>query len=199
MTQSETDRALDAVEESSTSDSSTFTAQNGIKLRLKKVSRLLVVEAGRKIEIPKVPVVHDEALDRKIDNPNHPDYLQAMQEYNWKVGNMGISAYWAMGTEIVQPLPAGIIPPESDDWFEIFEELGMSVAPLRADGSVPRSRYLSWLKYYALSDADQTELMTRLMTFSGEVSEEEVARAAETFRNQTPRPLLDGVPPSEEA
>jgi len=153
----------------------TFSASNGLVLKLKKVNRLVVVEAGRKIPMPPVPRFFNEDKGREEENPSHPDYLDAVREANYTRGMMTVSVYLTLGTEIKQ-LGEGMQRPDDIEWADTLIELGIDIP--RAQ----RPRYVAWLKYYALSDEELTALTNRSMRFSGITLEEDVEDAKKSFR-----------------
>lgn len=152
-----------------------FTARNGLVLKLKKVNRLVVVEAGRKIPMPAVPRFFNEDKGREEENPSHPDYIEAVREANYNRGMMAVSVYLTLGTEI-KSLPKELELPESLEWSQTMEELGIPIP------GASKPRYVAWLKYYALDDDELTELTNKSMRFSGITLEEDVKEAQESFR-----------------
>jgi hypothetical protein len=152
-----------------------FVARNGLVLKLKKVNRLVVVEAGRKIPMPVAPRFYNDEKGREEENPSHPDYIEAVREANYARGMMTIGVYITLGTEI-KSLGEGMQRPEEKEWAETLAELGIDIP------SASRPRYVAWLKYYALEDDELTELTNKSMRFSGITLESDVIEAKESFR-----------------
>src|SRR5437016_985353 len=63
-----------------------FYAKNGLVLRLKRVSRLVIVEAGRKIPVPRPPTMYIEEKGREEENPDDPDYILELNAANYERG-----------------------------------------------------------------------------------------------------------------
>jgi hypothetical protein len=150
---------------------------NGITFKMLKVSKLLVLDASRKIKIPKPPVVYLEEKSRSEENPSDPTYQEEKTEAEYARSMLIMHAYIALGTKPV------IIPPEiesieSNDWLESLEEMEIE-HPKSA-----RVRYLLWVKYVALPDEkDLNDLITAVMRYSGITLEGDTKAAADGFRN----------------
>lgn len=156
-------------------DLSVYMAPNGLKLKLKKVSRFVVVDATKKFKMPSVPVIYDKDKDREIENPNDPDYIAELRSAKFEQGMLAISVYLTLGTEVLE-LPANVSPVDATDWSEDLESLGITI-PIKG-----RARYVAWLKYYCLTDDEFNALAWQVMKFSGTVREEDVKQAMESFR-----------------
>lgn len=158
-----------------------FTSEGGLKLKLKKVSRMVVVEAGMKIDLPSPPKVWIPEQERYEDNTLDPDYEDELRraQYNKSIASTNI--YLSMGTEIIQPLPDGMVMPDSDEWADELSELGVGVPPK----SLRRMRYVFWLRCYALNDDDFTELSKATAYYSGHITEQQVQQIEDAFRSQS--------------
>jgi len=87
----------------------------------------------------------------------------------------------AAGTEI-ESVPRGIAKPESNDWLELMEVLGVDI-----DLDRPIARYLAWVRYVALATAADVTVITEAMSKGIGLTEEDVAATAESFRNRAVR------------
>lgn len=155
-----------------------WTSANGVVLKLKKVSRFVIVDMGRKIQMPKVPVIYIEDKDRTEENPNDPEYIAAVTEANYQRAMATITASLTLGTEI-EKLPDGMVGPQDDEWFEIMRSLDIDVPK-----DNKRLRYAAWLKYIALDDASFNDLIQVVLKFSGLTTETDVTQAQEGFRGE---------------
>jgi hypothetical protein len=164
-----------------------FTASNGVKLRLVKVPRFVINDLAKDIKEPPVPQVFNEDKQRWEDNPLDPAYEEARKKFLNDVGELSVKIYFSLGTSLVSD--NGLQGPEDDDWADALEEVGLTIPPK----DKKRKRYLAWLKYYALSDEDQTNLMSAVMEFSGATSEKKVAEAEESFQGEPARDTAEGV------
>lgn len=157
-----------------------FISENGLELKLKKVSRFLMAEAGRTVKAPKVPVVYIADKERDEENPNDPDYLAAVQDANFQRVSVTYATILAMGTEVVR-LPSDMEGYETDDWIDTIAGFGITDVPR----TNKRLRYAAWLKFIAIPDGKEFEgLITKIIRFSGLTVEEDVTKAEETFRDQ---------------
>ena len=161
-------------------DPSIWSSSNGIKFRLKRVSRMVISDAGRKIKDPKVPRMMNEDKGREEENPNHPDYIAELADVNYRRGMLAIDVYLALGTVVIE-CPEGVSLFESSEWQEDLELFGIDVP------ATGKARYVAWLKYYALSDDDLTALTLVTMRQGGATLEEDVTNAQAGFQPPSQR------------
>jgi hypothetical protein len=165
---------------------------NGIELKIRKVPPLLLTRAQEQIAVPKVPESYIEAKGETEENPNHPDYLKAVEEYNNAVNMAALNAMLLTGTSFADA-PEGIDKPEDSGWAETLDALGIPV-PTSTPG-----RYLAWLRYYALEDPmDMLEVMTAVGRVTG-IAEADVLKAVEAFRSGEGRGATSRGPADEGA
>jgi len=148
----------------------------GVRVRISRVSQMLLDAAVHKVKEPEVPIWYDEDRDREILNPSHPHYLAAMEEYEREQRLAAIDAAVLWGVELVDGLP------EDKLWLKKLKYFAEKL------GHIDLSEYdledefeLEFLykRYVALSADDLSELMPEMM--SG-VTEEDVAKSVETFQ-----------------
>lgn len=181
---------IDEVEELIPEDPFKFVTASGVVLKLKKVSRLLVADASKKIKMPKVPTWINEEKGREEENPNDPDYLQAVQDAKYQQAMLVYTVYLAFGTE-VESQPITMSQYFETDWAdEIKETLDIDIP------DKPKSRYVTWLKYVALDDEEVNVIMTRIMRLSGTLKEEDVQEVMDSFRSNKERNPSEEVPSS---
>lgn len=174
-------------------DPSIFVAENGLRLKLKRVSRMVVGDAAMRFKAPKPPRTFNDAKGREEENPNDPDYLADMIRYRYDIGMISVSTYFVLGTQVHGELPSSLEPVSADGWVE-------QVKAADPGADIPTSgprRYLAWLKYYALSDEDVTRLLRACVRHSGGTLEADVAAAQATFRDQQARDPANGVSPAD--
>lgn len=162
----------------STRAPATFTASNGLVLRIRPVSSHVIRDLMRTLPEPKVPIVHLEAKERDEPNPLDPDYIEAVAEYKLKVNDLTERAY-LLHTDVYSQLPEGLESYEGTDWSDFQRLVGLEIHTLG------RERYVDWLKYHALTDKDFNDLMTAILVAGGMVSEEAVQQAIESFPNNS--------------
>lgn len=170
-------QVVDSVGESF-KDSSRFKSIKGIVFKLKRVNKLAVVDATKKIPLPKVPVTYIPEKNREEENPMHPDYIEAVEDAQFKRGMVSVAVYLSLGTTL-DKLPNGVQSPTDTEWAEELTELGIDIS------EKPRSRYVDWIKYYALDDDELNELVKAVMRYSGATLEEDVKEAQDSFRDNS--------------
>lgn len=171
-----------------------YIANNGLKFQLKKVPSMLLAEAAGRIEDPKVPMVMDDDKGRPVENPADPDYRKACEKADYDRGQIMANVTLGMGTRVIS-FPDGIEKPEDEGWAQDILEL---VGP---DFNIPKAgktRYVAWLKWYALDDTEINRLLGAIGRFSGSVLEMDVAKAVDTFRRNETRPGSPGNTSPEE-
>lgn len=176
----ETRAALSAVRAVNGKASDRLPLSNGIVLKIKRIPPLAIREAATRVKAPEVPMWYNEATERDEPNPNDPDFLAALEEYsNTQV--MAISQVLMMlGTEVAEL--NGHDGPEANGWLRALRAAGVII---NEDDEF--DRYLAWLQYYALETTDDiASIMPATMALSG-VSEQEVEKAAASFRDSAQR------------
>jgi len=157
-------------------NSSTWTSSNGIVFRFRPVSRLIITDAIRRIKDPKPPLVMDPDKGRMEENPNDPDYVEAVADADYRRGMLAVDVYLSMGTEVVYR-PEELESVESTGWSDDLESFGLEI-PARG-----RARYVAWVKYYALTDEETNTLTLMAMRHGGATLEDDVAEALAGFQD----------------
>lgn len=153
-----------------------YVTESGLELKLKKVSRFLVLEVGKKIPVPKVPVVFIEEKGRSEENPNDPDYVKALQDSTNERGALVVTSIIAVGSEVAK-LPSGMPGPLDDEWIEVMAGVDIDIPKHNQ-----RLRYSAWLKYIGLPDPKEFDgLVTKILRFSGLTTEADVKDASDAF------------------
>lgn len=128
------------------------------------------------------------------ENPNDPDYINAMDIYATDVMSAVQSAYTQLGTEVVG-IPDNIPPADSDDWIEELEYAGLhfyrgaegeTLGKSDVDISTPFKRKAEWKRLVALNGAPTRELISGIAQLSGTL-EAEVIRAYAWFQARIKR------------
>jgi hypothetical protein len=156
-----------------------LTTSTGSLLRLKSVNRTAIQSIVGRMEKPKVPTYHNEDLGRDEENPNHPDYIAALDKYNQDVFNAVYDFILLLGVEIVK-LGENCLPENDDDWAKEFKFLGIIKKLPSENEEVFRNR-IDWIKYYILS-GDEFEFISDRITETTGVKEEDVKKQGESFR-----------------
>lgn len=185
-----------ATEHGDTNDDPTlFVCENGLRLRLRRVSQILVMDAGKYLKRPKIPRTWDEDKHREIENPTHPDYLEEVRHFNTEAAQLAINIYLMMGATPIEPLPSELEPIDGTGWVDM---LGVVYPELEVPPAGPK-RKLIWLKYYAMPDDDTARVMARISRLGGAIMEADVRNAQDSFRPDETRNPDQGVGASVQA
>lgn len=174
---------LARIKQSQADKASAVKLSNGVELLVKKIPSpkmidiLQLANNGR----PKPPVVMIERLGRKEENPDDPDYKDALSAFNVGRGKVLMDAFLMYGTQLYS-CPANIPGPDKpEEWMDGMAEIGLSAPTSK------RGIYLEWLKSVALEDEDDfTKIMNEVGRKSG-VRQEDVNTAAATFQSDSGR------------
>lgn len=168
-----------------------FTMENGVKLRIKNGSPLAfnqILREGNAAK-PRPPVVWIEEKGREEENPNDPDYINALLQYESELGLRALHACFPICTELLS-CPDDVMKPDDPDLAELIETMGLQPAKGRY------GRYVQWLELIACSANDLEELGNTVLRRIG-VKEEDVAEAAQRFRSLQGRPPDMGSGPGQ--
>lgn len=161
-------------------ESKRFTLSNGIVLEAKYVSAFVYNEIQKKFKNPKVPRVYIEDIGREEENPNDPEYIEAVQERDRNLSDAISDAMFLMGVNIIS-IPGNMPGIDEDNWIEKLSILGVDV---------PENQYrkkLAYLKYIACANPKDLELTMAQVGRESGATEEDVKRAAESFRSDAER------------
>jgi hypothetical protein len=173
----------------SQTDPSIFKAANGLELKMKRVSAMILAEANRKLVPPRPPKVFIDEKGREEENPNDPNYVLELQHFDYDRGMLAAKVYYGLGTA-VHKLPRDLEPPESQVWSDNIEAVYDGI-DIPATGV---RRYVEWLKLYALPEEDQGRLLSEILRFTGSVLEVDVIEAQASFRGNQERDTAPRVP-----
>lgn len=166
-----------------------MTLSNGVKLRVAPPPVLAVQLMTKQNPAPRPPVVEvtgDDGRTWKEENPNDPDYQDAVQEHRENILETTLKVMLLKST-FVEFLPEQIIPLESDEWVEELEYLGVEIP------EDSRSRKLYWLRYEILGVPKDFEKYQNISARLGGMEEEDIAAAEERFRSLSERDAGEGL------
>ena len=172
----ETTRAVvEGLEEVERGECDTVTLSTGVVLKIKPVPKFFIFDVTARIKKPKPPLVFIESKGRDEENPDDPDYQEALEKWVMNVANAGNEVALLRGSE-VESIPEGVPGPDSKDWKNEMEVLGL---PMIKNS---RARYLTWVKAIAAPlDRDINNLLGEIGRLTG-VSEADVEDAVARFR-----------------
>jgi hypothetical protein len=83
----------------------------GVRARINPVGATVIEEATAAVPAPLVPTFYNEDKGREEENPNHPDYLRALSDYNRKQTRVATDIMIMLGISLVDPVP-------TDGWLD---------------------------------------------------------------------------------
>lgn len=168
-------------------DPTVWTSARGIQFKLSPVAVLALRKAEKRFVAPKVPVVWIEEKGRNESNPNDPEYLEILSQFQEDRAFAVIELLLTLGSK-ASFVPEELERPEDVEWAETLNDVGFEV-PEKGG-----ARYLAWLQYYALPDHEELlGLAGQVKRVSGIIEEEDVAEAAESFPDNSARDSDNGV------
>lgn len=144
----------------------------GIKVKINIAPAVVIEQAVANIPVPKVYVQELED-GRKVENPNHPDYLNELQEHSRKQFRVGMDVMIAF-VDLIDGLP------EDDDWIKrlrYLERLGhIDLEKYDLDDELDKE--FVYKRFIAFGN-DDLQMLARM---SG-ISEEDRQLAEDSFRS----------------
>lgn len=177
--ENESEMAANAVRKSRSRRKKTdniVTLSTGVKLKCNKVPEWMVADIYDEFNKnrPPIPVYLNERKGREEPNPNDPDYLDALEDWELEVAMALNNALIISGTEI-ESIPEDMHGPDDEKWL----------AKMRAMDRPVHNEYLAylqWIKYYAGPDAreDSGSILEVVGRLSG-IRESDVETAVQRF------------------
>lgn len=164
------------------SENGTLKLSTGVVLHIQDVAIAAfgAVKTQMYAQRPKVPEVWIESKDRSEPNPNDPDYIAALEDWNERTSIRMLDAAIILGT-YHETLPEGFPEPQSKAWASTFATIGIDIPK---DGP---ERYLAWVRYRAAPTAEDISEILLATSRQAGVTEEDAADAAATFRDSAQR------------
>lgn len=166
---------------------------NGIKLKFKAIPPMLLNSIGQAIPMPKIPKVWLEDKQREEENPNHPDYIQAIADRNNLVAKATMDLILYACVEVVD-VPDGLIKEEDESWHVMAR-----MASIDFNKDDPIERKLAWFRTYAIANMDDMNKVQTVPMMLAGLLEGEVAEAMEGFRGGEERGADSDIPTLEPA
>ncbi len=172
--------AAEAAERAALNGRGTVRMSSGVVFAVRPFPKQHIYEVSKRFKEPRVPLVFNEQKGRDEENPNDPEYAEAVERYLIEMSNATTDAALLRGTKVLEK-PGDVMGPDDPEWIEEMEYLGYPMV------ENSRARYLAWLKAVAApTDVDIDKLLGELGRLTG-VAEDDVTEAVERFRRLTPR------------
>ncbi len=162
---------------------SELTLSNGIVLSLRPIPPGIIERAIARLEKPKVPKITLKDKGVEEENPNDPEYIDALAIRERKVIETSTNVMLLVGTAI-KSIPDGLYGPDTDGWFdaEMMGYLGVET-----EMKTKYDRYLSWLNLYGLACQEDVLVVLSAVTKMAGLGEEDVQAAVSRFRSRKAR------------
>jgi len=165
--------AVEEVEGEGIQVKDTVTLSTGVVLKFKQIPPGMMIKVMTKMKKPEVPKIWVERDKIWVQNPDNPEYIKDMEFYELESAGFLLNTMILLGTDIVKFDGRSMQGPDSDEWLEEFEVLGLETMPDNKSW-----RKLNWLlKVAAATDKDFEAISNGVGELSG-VPEENVAEAA---------------------
>lgn len=155
----------------------------GYKARIRSVSLHLIFDAQASVDEPQVPVWHNEDKGRDEPNPDDPNYLKALAEYEQQQQLATIDVMTMFGVDVLDVDENVLGAPDDDDWIkklELRHRLGYSKVDLSVfDLSNQIERDFLWKKYFVVGAGD----IPVLLEAYDFLNEDDVQEAERSFRD----------------
>lgn len=160
-----------------------LTLSNGIVLECRPVQPLLLNAVTNELADPAPPIVFIESKGRDEPNPNDPDYLRRLEELAVVRERAVIDLVLYRGTRVTF-IPDDVSAPDDKAWLDDLNVTRRiaGLPPLDIDFDDQASRYIAWLRFYALESGADFALAEALPLQLAGLNEGEVAEAINSFR-----------------
>lgn len=149
-----------------------ITLSTGVVLKAKQANPNVLIRVMTATPRPKPPTYFNEQMGRLMENPDHPDYIAQVKDWEMSYNNGMLNALIGLGTELVS-VPKKFPLPKDDAWLEDYKALGLPVVA-KSDAW----RYITWVMFLAAPTAEDTKLIgDKVKALSG-VQEADVDAAA---------------------
>jgi len=146
----------------------------GVVLKAKEANSHVLIRVMTASPRPLPPIVFDEMMGREMENPNNPDYISRVKDWELQYSSKMLDALIGLGTELIE-FPTGMEGPNGNQWLADYKSLG-----LPANESSTSWRYITWVLFKAAVTANDTKLIgDKVRALSG--VQEAAVRNAETF------------------
>ncbi len=146
--------------------------RNGVRFRIEPVPINLLDDVVSSIKDPKPPKVMIESKGREEENPDDPDYLEAVREAERIKNKATMDAMVLFGIDLLDGVP------ESDKWLQkiqYMERLGrLDLSDFDLEDNLDKEFLF---KKYVLADRN----VIQLISAATGISQEEVARLEDSF------------------
>lgn len=150
---------------------------------IRPVSMAVIMDAESSIPDPEVPTWYNEDKDKHEPNPDHPDYVKALEDASMQRQLAIADAMIMYGVDMVDDDGNPVHSPSDDDWVKkmrFMHKRGLSkLNPDDFDLDEDMERDFLFKKYFVVGTPDIPMLVEK----SGALNEEEVQEAVKSFQD----------------
>lgn len=159
-------------------DDRLITLSTGVVLKGRQVNPLVLTRLMGNNPKPRPPRHFIPVMGREMENPDDPDYIEAVKQ--WKVENSDAlaRAMILLGTQL-HSLPEGFPGPDDPSWTNEYGLLGFEI---RDD---EKWRYLNWVQFKAIANEGDVRAIIQVVGRLSGVREADV-KSAEAFPGSNP-------------
>lgn len=169
--------------------------QNGIVLKTKPVSEVVLRTVVQRIPKPEVPMHNFGPEDAPVREPwpDDPAYKEDMKNAMARRNQALAHACQVVGTECLS-VPEGYFTPDQDGWIDLLRIVGAELEPSAL--GTPMDRYAAWLEHHAVTGFFDLNKITQAVLMLSAILEEEVWEAIQFFRSDDLGQDTDGNAPA---
>lgn len=145
-----------------------ITLSTGDKARVVPVAANLIQKVRSQIKPPPVPMWYDENKGKDVENPNSPDYVQALKDLEQERGLAVVDALILFGVELLDGVP------EDKSWLK-----KLALLKIEVDQDDPLDVEFAYKKYIAVSSDDLIKI-----TKAAGLQTEAIQERLDSFRDQ---------------
>lgn len=165
---------VDVIEKVAQDKPENITLSTGVVLRGKQAPPLVLISIMAEFPRPVPPTYLNKQLGRMTENPDDPDYLDRVKDWETRRNTRILDALIVLGTEVVS-IPKTMSGYKDKQWLDEYRILNLEIFPDNNSW-----RYLTWIKFKA---AVVPEDLSKIQEAVGRLSgvPESTVQAAEDF------------------
>jgi len=167
-------KTIRAIADTKKDSQNEITLSSGVVLRATKANPMTLITVMSRYPRPKPPMVYIEVMGREMENPDNPDYIERVKNWQIESNTQVLNALIILGTELVS-VPKGVQKPSDEKWLKKYQVLEMPIHPDNEDW-----RYLTWVKFVAAPEESDLEIIMEAVGKLSGIQEEDV-KSAEQF------------------
>lgn len=195
MAASNNGATMKLIERALETEPNTFKTAMGFVLKLRPIpagklqAAIDALPVPQPPELPKDPKAQpgDDDYNIYYANEADPGYRREVTEYNRLVSSILQNIQLYDGTEVLQ-VPEDKHALDNDAWILEVEDTELTLGTKLEVHRTGKLRYVDYLRFYALADADYRQITDHINKIGGQLKESDVDQAQDSFRGDAGRP-----------